>query len=553
MKNTSHSKVYQFYINKNTENINNLKYKKDNLVKLTKYNIFSFFPKSLLLQFNRLANIYFLIIAIIQSIPVISPLTPVTAIGPLLVVLAASMAREGWEEYKRYMFDSLMNNVEVTKYNISDNCWTKIKSSRLRVGEIVLIKNEETCPTDIIVLDSNNIDGLSYIETADLDGEKTLKKKNAVNCTSGLLNNSNGYLTHLPDIQGRIQCDSPNSNLYQFEGKLEISLSSSNKDLVSLNSKNLILKASVIKNTKWIIGLNVYVGHDCKIIKNTKSPKNKISNTEKTVSKLILGILFFQIMLCIISAILYSVYSKDIKNSSYLNLIDNNINIESLLSYFTYLLLLNTMIPISLIITLELVKLVQGIFMNFDIGLYSKTRKCKPKIGSVSINEELGQVTHIFTDKTGTLTKNKMCFSYSVIGTNLYEINNNSYFDKDVQNNCNNIIDNNEFYNKDKNVYNFKKNKDYSLNSLNKDNISNILNQNSNIAMIKKNADNYVSKLNENSRINGHKEYNVSIKNNNNYICNKINNHILILNNNLDQIKDETCKVIKLYNIKLYF
>lgn len=53
------------------------------------------YQESLLLQFERLANIYFLIIAVLQSIPAISPLGPLTAWAPLIVVLGISMLREG--------------------------------------------------------------------------------------------------------------------------------------------------------------------------------------------------------------------------------------------------------------------------------------------------------------------------------------------------------------------------------------------------------------------------------------------------------------------------
>lgn len=76
-----------------------------NYVSTTKYNVLTFLPYSLILQFRRYANFYFLACAILQSIPIISPLSPLSAVLPLVFVLSLSMAREGFEDYKRYKSD----------------------------------------------------------------------------------------------------------------------------------------------------------------------------------------------------------------------------------------------------------------------------------------------------------------------------------------------------------------------------------------------------------------------------------------------------------------
>jgi hypothetical protein len=78
---------------------------KSNYIKTTRYNIISFLPVALFKQFLRVANVYFLIIAVLQSIPAISPLNPATAYLPLAFVLAVSLVREGIEDYRRYRSD----------------------------------------------------------------------------------------------------------------------------------------------------------------------------------------------------------------------------------------------------------------------------------------------------------------------------------------------------------------------------------------------------------------------------------------------------------------
>ncbi len=84
--------IYKFYINNPDRNVIELKYK-DNTINTRKYNIITFLPKALFYQFNRPANIYFLITAILQCIPMISPLGPTSAVLPLVIVLSSSLIR----------------------------------------------------------------------------------------------------------------------------------------------------------------------------------------------------------------------------------------------------------------------------------------------------------------------------------------------------------------------------------------------------------------------------------------------------------------------------
>jgi P-type E1-E2 ATPase len=94
--------------------------------------------------------------------------------------------------------------------------------------------------------------------------------------------------------------------------------------------------------------------------------------------------------------------------------------IGSILIFLSYLVLLNTMIPISLIVSIEIVKVSQSYFINKDTLMYSQYRKKKADVKTASLNEELGQIEYIFTDKTGTLTMNLMEFKIAIIGQKMY-------------------------------------------------------------------------------------------------------------------------------------
>ena len=154
----------------------------------------------------------------------------------------------------------------------------------------------------------------------------------------------------------------------------------------------------------------IYVGLKTKIMMNQKTTPYKRSQFEKILNKIVIFQLAIQTGLCVFLAISSVSFENQNKNAPY-SAYSNTSNLEiGSTTYFAFFILLNSLIPISMIVSLELVKFIQTFFVQMDLKMYSKEENKPAKVQSLSILEELGAVDYIFCDKTGTLTANIMEF-----------------------------------------------------------------------------------------------------------------------------------------------
>ena len=199
--------------------------------------------------------------------------------------------------------------------------------------------------------------------------------------------------------------------------------------------KNLILKGCILKNTEWIMGIITYTGHDTKIMKNAKPPPIKSSNVMNLMNKILYSVFVVQILICILFSVgskyWLDKYGKNIWYIPY-DRLEVNFGIRILIFLVSY----SHLIPISLYVSLEIVKMVQAKLISFDIKMEDYYMNNRPAMARTSdLIEELGQVEFIFSDKTGTLTKNEMIFQKCSINNQIYGDTENNHNAQQTQNN----------------------------------------------------------------------------------------------------------------------
>lgn len=398
-----------------------------NFVTTSKYTLLSFLPLVTFEQFQKRANVYFTFICVLMYLGEHTPLIDSSVswwstAAVLIPMMAMSMVISGLDDARRHQADRQTNNQRARAIRIGGSYGVFLDTvlwKDILVGDILVLKSEEELPADLVPLACSGVAGQCYVSTANLDGETNLKIKSCVGLAQSYLCSEekeegppllDQAIECLPGINGLLHIEAPTKSINKFTGSVELPNSQTSQE--SLSAANLLLRGTQLRNTAWLFGVVVYTGPHTRMAMNSREIPTKQANLEQVVNRAMLVVLGAQSFLSLLSSILYVANEGRFKSLWYLYPPDTAIELATatrlVMNWFKFFILYSNLMPISLYAAMEICNFFQAYFVKNDLAMYDEDQDCPAAVRSTNLCHELGQISYIFSDKTGTLTQNVM-------------------------------------------------------------------------------------------------------------------------------------------------
>ena len=380
-----------------------------NLVSTTRFTALTWLPKSLFLQFQRVANIYFLFIAIIVCMP-FSTKRWQSKVFPYILVLAWTALKDLYEDSQRRKDNRIENSRICWRFNVQLQEFEQTAWRLLKPGDFVCTLCDEAFPADLLVVSAP--DGDAFLSTVNLDGETNLKLRSSPKVFASLqVNVSKSAKTAVPQELASLVSEVCRQELHTRFGPPCADLAEMNA-LLSLEGKtdsaacdNFAPRGCVLRNTPWLLSIVAYAGKDTKQCLNSAKVSGKVSHMQCLLNRCVYGLLAFLVLTCCYLATAAKSMSA---------------NTDWLERFLAYTITLYHVVPISLYVAFEVLKLILGRRIDNDPQMMDKAGT-GAKARTADLVEELGQIDFVFSDKTGTLTANDMRFARCAVGDIVFD------------------------------------------------------------------------------------------------------------------------------------
>ncbi|CAH8579212.1 unnamed protein product [Dicrocoelium dendriticum] len=366
-----------------------------NKINNQKYNIWSFFPLVLFDQFSVFLNLIYLVLACSQFIPDLRIGQLYTYWGPLGFVLCVTFIREAIDDIRRWLRDREVNQAGYAKFVRHGQVW--ITSASIKVGDLIHLDKDQRVPADMVLLWTSDRSGSCFIRTDQLDGETDWKLRYAIPATQSFVTTS-GQPCALFDIQARVFAEAPSQNIHSFEGTfVRTDLSHTSDTSVDVDEMSLNLDHTLWSNTVLAtgsaIGLVVYTGEETRAVMNSSRIRTKMGKIDREINNITKLLFILVVLLAFVMVAL-----KGFTGAWYKY-------------WWRFMVLLSYIIPLALRVNMDLAKIVYSFLMVRDAGLPGCI------VRNTTVPEDLGRISYLLSDKTGTLTQNEMVFRKLHLGS----------------------------------------------------------------------------------------------------------------------------------------
>ena len=357
-----------------------------------------------------------------------------------------------------YINDYKVNNQIAHIYDNEQRKFIDTTWKEIKVGQIIKILKDEVVPADIILLESMDHKHECYLDNSSINGNFdmfTIKK--ACNDTNAPNMKVMKFVEYVKNIKGILKYEEPNSNMNSFNGRLKLE---SFPRASGINQENFVMRGSTIKNVRYIYGLVVYTGMETKMmmtLKYTEENENKGGYSEFTYGNTnqvkknqfnrviikkdnefirqslkgtqywIISVYVIILVVVLLMGVHKGVYLFLSKEEAYADYLfysfkkgdkDNSLY-EIFIGITRAVLTFHIFMPFNWFGLIEISYYILSCFAEWDENIKRNKDEKVEIINSESL-ANFGQVRHIVTDKTGTLTKRKFDLKLCSIHGKIY-------------------------------------------------------------------------------------------------------------------------------------